>query len=192
MTHTRTFGYQTLNLVLVHAFFTFLIWGSVTDFTGQMLAIQANSGGNELTLTNLTDKVFLELLFAPVAAVTFCFFLPRSREQLKQELSSVNILMFLILAMSLSVLLPLNMSLDGAEGLALCAGLGFLAGIMFWPTPALVLVLSLGASTFLFVGFVHGSFFAVLLGLIYANTLLFGVGVGIFARLLTRKLFIRS
>ena len=192
MTHTRVFGYQSLGLVLIHVFFGFLIWDSVTNFTGQILTLHALTSGAELMLVNLTDKVFLELLIAPVAAILFCCFMPSAKQQTKAEETSVNILTILMLTMTLAVLLPLNMSLQGTEGLILSVVLGFSSGVLFRPIPAVLLGLSLSASTFMFIALVHGSFFAVLLGLIYQNTLLFGVGVGIIARFFTKRIFVRS
>ncbi len=192
MTYARVFGYQPLGLVLIHVFFAFLIWENVSNLTGALLAIQANSSGGELTLRNLSDKIFLELLFAPAAAMLLCILLPGSRQQTKEEGMSVNIVVILVLAMSLAVLLPLNMSLHGTEGLILSMVLGFLSGVLFRPIPALLFVLSLSASTFLLIGLGHDSFFAVVLGLIYQNTLLFGVGFGLIVRFLLKKLFFRT
>ena len=163
-----------LTLVIVHLVFGLGAWYSTTGITEAIYTLKGLTDGKGLVPKAGFALELIWFFALPVLAVLHVALTPQAKWLTGKMTYSYPGLLGLGLAVVMLSLLVLTHKDPSLFGLVFTFCFGMLVGMHLKAVLATALCLSLGASLTLLTYAVHGSFFAVIFGLMFQNCLLFG------------------
>lgn len=170
-----------LAIVFLHTLFVLGTWQGVGQISDALQTLAAYQSG-DLTLPRNFAVMAFEYLIVPMAAVLYIGLIKEEAWLSTPFVYRPRIKTVLTFLFILTSVLALSFTDKSMFGFLVAGGFGIFLGLCLKPVLAIATLLSLGACLTLLIWWMHGSFLAATLGLIFQNILLLNFLLGLILR----------